>query len=164
MYLGGIVCNNGVKLLKDLRAVLGPDVVFVGPDGWTPYSATLGAGSAAQSMYISYAGQPLEKLPPAGKKFIAQFRAYAKIKGNMPPYAVYQAQAAQVMLDAIARSDGTRPSVVKELFKTNVKNGIMGTFRFDKNGDIVPFKWISFDQMRGKNGVPVFAVVEKVGK
>ena len=50
------------------------------------------------------------------------------------------------------------------MFKTNVKNGIMGTFRFDRNGDIVPNKWISFDQLRGKNGVPVFAVVEKVGK
>ena len=164
VYLGGIVCNNGVKLIKDLRAAVGPNVVFVGPDGFTPYSATLGAGSAAQGMYISYAGQPLERLGPAGKKFIAQFRAYAKIKGNMPPYAVYQAQAAQVMLDAIARSDGTRASVVKELFKTNVKNGIMGTFRFDRNGDTIPFKWISFDQLRGKNGVPVFAVVEKVGK
>ena len=164
VYLGGIVCNNGVKLLKDLRAAVGPNVVFVGPDGWTPYSATLGAGSAAQNMFISYAGQPLERLPATGKKLIAQFRAYAKIKGNMPPYAVYQAQAAQVMLDAIGRSDGTRASVVKELFKTNVKNGIMGTFRFDKNGDTVPFKWISFDQLRGKNGVPVYAVVEKVGK
>ena len=162
VYLGGIVCNNGVKLLKDLRAVLGPKVVFVGPDGWTPYSATLGAGSAAQGMYISYAGQPLEKLPPAGKKFIAQFRAYAKIKGNMPPYAVYQAQAAQIMLDSIARSDGTRASVVKAMFKTQVKNGIMGTFRFDRNGDIVPFKWISFDQLRGKTGVPVYATVCKL--
>ena len=138
VYLGGIVCNNGVKLLKDLRAVIGPNVVFVGPDGWTPYSATLAAGSAAQGMYISYAGQPLEKLGPTGKKFMAQFRAYAKIKGHMPPYAVYQAQAAQIMLDAIARSNGTRASVVKEMFKTNVKNGIMGTFRFDKNGDIDP--------------------------
>ncbi len=37
------------------------------------------------------------------------------------------------------------------MFKTNVKNGIMGTFRFDKNGDIVPIKWISFDQMRGQD-------------
>ena len=164
VYLGGIVCNNGVKLLKDLRAAVGPNVVFVGPDGWTPYSATLGAGSAAQNMFISYAGQPLERLPATGKKFIAQFRAYAKIKGNMPPYSVYQAQAAQVLLEAIARSDGNRASVVKELFKTNVKNGIMGTFRFDKNGDTIPFKWISFDQLRGKNGVPVYAVVEKVGK
>ncbi len=82
----------------------------------------------------------------------------------MPPYAVYQAQAAQIMLGAIARSDGTRASVVREMFRTRVNNGIMGTFRFDRNGDIVPNKWISFDQLRGKTGVPVFAVVEKVGK
>jgi hypothetical protein len=50
------------------------------------------------------------------------------------------------------------------MFKTRVKNGIMGTFHFDKNGDTVPNKWISFDQLRGQNGVPVYAVVEKVGK
>jgi branched-chain amino acid transport system substrate-binding protein len=163
VYLGGIVCNNGVKLIKDLRAAVGPKPVFVAPDGFTPYSATLGAGSAAQGMVISYAGQPLSKLPAKGKQFIRDFRAYAKIKGNMPPYAVYQAQAAQVLLDAIGRSNGTRSSVVKELFRTNVKNGIMGTFRFDKNGDIVPNKWISFDKLKGKEGVYEFAVVTKVG-
>jgi len=162
VYLGGIVCNNGVKLIKDLRAAVGPKPVFVAPDGFTPYSATLGAGSAAQGMVISYAGQPLSKLGPAGKKFQVQFRAYAKIKGNMPPYAVYQAQAAQVMLAAIARSNGTRASVVKEMFKTRVKNGIMGTFHFDKNGDTVPNKWISFDKLKGNAGVYEFAVVTKV--
>ncbi len=48
VFFGGIVCNNGAKLLKDLRAVLGPNPVFVGPDGWTPYSATLGAGSVLE--------------------------------------------------------------------------------------------------------------------
>ncbi len=164
VYLGGIVCNNGVKLIKDLRAAVGPTPLFVAPDGFTPYSATLGAGSAAQGMVISYAGQPLNKLGPAGKAFQVAFRKYAKIKGNMPPYAVYQAQAAQVMLAAIARSNGTRSSVVKELFKTNVKNGIMGSFRFDRNGDIIPFKWISFDKLVGNAGVYEFAVVTKVGK
>jgi branched-chain amino acid transport system substrate-binding protein len=164
VYLGGIVCNNGVKLIKDLRAAVGPRVQFVAPDGFTPYSATLEAGSAAQGMVISYAGQPLQKLGPAGKKFMAQFRAYAKIKGNMPPYAVYQAQAAQIMLGAIAKSNGTRASVVKEMFKTRVTNGIMGTFRFDKNGDIIPNKWISFDKLKGNAGVYEFAVVTKVGK
>jgi branched-chain amino acid transport system substrate-binding protein len=164
VYLGGIVCNNGVKLIKDLRAAVGPKPQFVAPDGFTPYSATLEAGSAAQGMVISYAGQPLQKLGPAGKKFIAQFRAYAKIKGNMPPYAVYQAQAAQIMLGAIAKSNGTRASVVKEMFKTRVTNGIMGTFRFDKNGDIIPNKWISFDKLKGNAGLYEFAVVTKVGK
>jgi len=162
VYLGGIVCNNGVKLIKDIRAAVGPKPLFTAPDGFTPYSATLGAGSAAQGMVISYAGQPLSKLPPTGQKFIKEFRAYAKIKGNMPPYAVYQAQAAQVMLGAIAASNGTRGSVVKAMFATNVKNGIMGTFHFDKNGDTVPFKWISFDKLKGNAGVYEFAVVTKV--
>ena len=164
VYLGGIVCNNGAKLLKDLRAVLGSGPVFVGPDGWTPYSATLAAGSAAQNMYVSYAGLPLEKLGPSGKKFIKAFSKYLHLKkGELPPpYAVYQAQGAQVMLEAIKRSNGTRASVTSQLFKTRVVKGIMGTFHFDKNGDIVPTKAISFDQLRGNNGVPVFAVILKV--
>ena len=43
-----------------------------------------------------------------------------------------------MLLDAIARSDGTRGSVVKELFATKVENGILGSFSFDRFGDIVP--------------------------
>ena len=90
VYLGGIVCNNGVKVLKDIRSVVGSKPVFVGPDGWTPYSATAGAGSAAEGMYISYAGLPLSKLGPKGKAFMAGLKKYAKISGQVPPYAVYQ--------------------------------------------------------------------------
>jgi len=163
VYLGGIVCNNGAKLIKDLRAVLGSGPVFVGPDGWTPYSATLAAGAAAQGMFVSYAGLPLEKLPKTGKKFIKAFTKFLHLKGQLPPpYAVYQAQGAEIMLTAIAHSNGTRASVTSALFKTHVKNGIMGTFHFDHNGDIVPTKAISFDQLRGNTGVPVFAVILKV--
>jgi branched-chain amino acid transport system substrate-binding protein len=165
VYLGGIVCNNGVKLIKDLRSVLGPKPVFAGPDGWTPYSATLGAGSAAQGMYISYAGLPLEQLGPTGKKFLAAFSTYLKTpKGELPPpYSVYEAQAAQITLDAIAKSDGTRASVLSNLFKTKVKNGIMGSFHFDANGDIAPIKAISFDQLQGKTGKFVYVDIQKVG-
>jgi branched-chain amino acid transport system substrate-binding protein len=165
VYLGGIVCNNGVKLLKDLRAALGPKPVFVGPDGWTPYSATAAAGSAAQGMFISYAGLPLEKLPPTGKAFISAFAKYLGLKGRElpPPYSVYQAQGAQIMLNAIAKSNGTRADVNAKMFATHVNKGIMGTFHFDRNGDIVPTKTISFDQIRGKTGVPVYEVVLKVG-
>ena len=66
VYLGGLVCDNGVKLLKDLRSVLPASVIMGGPDGWTPESATAAAGSAAQNFYISYAGQPLVRsVPPA---------------------------------------------------------------------------------------------------
>jgi len=164
VYFGGIVCNNGAKLLKDIRAAVGDGPVFVGPDGWTPYSATLAAGSAAQGMYISYAGLPLEKLGKTGKKFIKAFSKYLHLKkGELPPpYAVYQAQGTQIMLDAIKRSSGTRASVTTQLFKARVVKGIMGTFHFNKSGDIVPLKWISFDQLRGDKGVPVYAVLRRV--
>lgn len=52
------------------------------------------------------------------------------------PVSVYAAQAAEVLLDAIARSDGTRASVVEELFRTKVERGLLGAFTFDENGDI----------------------------
>jgi branched-chain amino acid transport system substrate-binding protein len=162
VYLGGIVCNNGVKLLKDLRAATGPKLLYAGPDGWTPYSATLAAGSAAQGMYVSYAGQPLTKLSKTGKAYIAAFKKYAHISGQAPPYSIYQGQSAQIMLNAIAKSNGTRLSVVKAMMKTKVKNGIMGTFHFDKNGDPCPNKWISVDQLRGKLGVYAGVVLRKV--
>jgi hypothetical protein len=48
------------------------------------------------------------------------------------------------------------------MFKVHVNNGIMGTFHFDRNGDIVPTKAISFDQLRGTTGVYVFVVITKV--
>ncbi len=162
VYLGGLVCDNGVKLLKDLRSVLGPKIAMAGPDGWTPESATLAAGSAAQGFYISYAGQPLAKLPKAGQTFIAGLRKYAKFKGQMPPYPIYQGQSAQIMFSAIARSNGTRNSVSQQLFKTKIKNGIMGTFHFDKNGDIVPLKYITIEQLKGKLAVYAYVVVTKV--
>ena len=40
------------------------------------------------------------------------------------------------MLDAIARSDGTRPSVLEQLFTTKVRAGLLGDFAFDAAGDI----------------------------
>jgi branched-chain amino acid transport system substrate-binding protein len=165
IYFGGIVCNNGVKLLKDIRAAVGPKVQFAGPDGWTPYSATAAAGSAAQGMLVTYAGLPLEKLPATGKAFIRAFSKYLKLPAGQlpPPYSVYQAQGAQIMLNAIAKSNGTRADVNAKMFATHVTNGIMGTFHFDKNGDILPYKAIAMDRITGKTGVPAGSVILKAG-
>jgi ABC-type branched-subunit amino acid transport system substrate-binding protein len=48
------------------------------------------------------------------------------------------AQAAELVLDAIARSDGTRASVLEELRDAEVQDGILGDFRLDRHGDITP--------------------------
>jgi branched-chain amino acid transport system substrate-binding protein len=154
IFLGGIVCNNGGKLVKDLRAGVGDSVTLLGPDGWTPISATIeGAGAAANSMYISQPGIPTDQLKGAGKKFVADFEADTG-KSTVDPYTAYAAQAASVLLDAIDRA-GTddRGKIAEELFKTDIKDGILGNFKIDENGDTT-LGTVTFFQI--KNGEPVF--------
>ena len=50
-------------------------------------------------------------------------------------YAPYAALATEVLLDAITRSDGTRRSVLRELFRVRLAKSIFGPFQFDRNGD-----------------------------
>jgi hypothetical protein len=40
-----------------------------------------------------------------------------------------------VLLDAVARSDGTRTSVTSKLFSTRVSKGILGSFWITPTGD-----------------------------
>jgi branched-chain amino acid transport system substrate-binding protein len=135
VFLGGLICENGGKLIKDLRATLGANVQIMAPDGFTPISAVVdGAGTDAENMTVSVAGLPNSQLKGAGKTFVSDFSADNAGK-DPDPYSVYAAQAAEVLLDAIERSDGSRAAVSEELFKTDVKDGILGTFKIDDKGD-----------------------------
>jgi branched-chain amino acid transport system substrate-binding protein len=134
VYLGGLECENGSKLIKDLRGKLGKDFPLIAPDGFSSFTDTFkNSGGAAVGMYISVAGLPNEKLGPAGKKFVQDFGA--EIGGTVNPYSAYGAQAMEVMLTAIQNSDGTRAAVAGNLLKTKVKDGILGTFSINENGD-----------------------------
>jgi branched-chain amino acid transport system substrate-binding protein len=135
VFLGGLVCENGGKLIKDLRSTLGKSVTILAPDGFTPISAVVqGAGAAAEGIYVSVAGQPNENLPQAGKTFVKDFGA-TQSGGNVDPYSSYAAQAIDVLLTAIEKSDGTRASVTTQLLNTKVTNGILGNFTINSNGD-----------------------------
>ncbi len=137
VFLGGLECENGGKLIKDLRAGLGTGVTIVAPDGFSSFKDTIAhAGDASEGMYISIAGQPYSKLPPGGKKFAGQFgKSIGLPASKVNPYSNYGATAMQVMLRAIASSDGSRASVTANLFKTNVKDSPIGAFKINKNGD-----------------------------
>ena len=93
-------------------------------------------GPEARGVYVSTTDMPPveRRLTPAGRQFARDFGAV----GTPTYYVLPAAQAAEVVLEAIARSDGSRGSVLEELFETEVKDGILGSFRFDPNGDIVP--------------------------
>ena len=108
---------------------------LLGTSGFTPIGYLFErAGPAARGMYVSLVGQVPQRLGARGRRFTREFGAtQGGAEVELAP--LYAAQAAEVLLDAIARSDGTRSSVTKELFKTRVKNGILGSFSFDRNGD-----------------------------
>ena len=133
VFLGGIVCNNGGKLIKDIKAGAA-NVQLLGPDGWTPISATIeGAGAAANNMYISQPGVPVDQLKGTGKEFVDGF---TEAEGKAPnPYTAYAAQAAQVLLAAIEKGGTDRAAVSSALFETDVTDGIIGSFQIDENGD-----------------------------
>jgi branched-chain amino acid transport system substrate-binding protein len=142
VFLGGLIDENGAKLIKDKVAVLGPNaekgggpgVVLMGPDGFTTQQTIDEAGTAAAGMYMSVAGVPIDEFQGPALDFIDQFK---QTLGGKPvdPYAIYGAAAAQLALDSIAKSDGTRASVLENIFEYQVSNGLIGSFSINENGD-----------------------------
>jgi branched-chain amino acid transport system substrate-binding protein len=139
LFLGGLIDENGGQVIKDKVAVLGPNdgkVKLFAPDGFTTQATIDEAGeSNAAGMFLSVAGTAPSNLKGKGKEFVDGFKAQL---GGKPvdPYATYAAQAAVVLLDAIAKSDGTRQSVIDQLFMTKVRDGILGDFDINENGDV----------------------------
>jgi branched-chain amino acid transport system substrate-binding protein len=135
IFLGGLICENGGKLLKDLRNAVGANVKIMMPDGFTPISATVQqGGSASEGATVSVAGLPNTALKGAGKTFIQSFTKADKRAPD--PYSVYAAQSAEVIVAAIAQSNGTRADIAKQLFKINLKGSILGNVSFNSNGDV----------------------------
>jgi ABC-type branched-subunit amino acid transport system substrate-binding protein len=63
--------------------------------------------------------------------------------------SVYAAQAAELLLDAIARAGGSRESVVAALRRTRVKRGLLGGIAFDSEGDMKRAPVTVFRVLRG---------------
>jgi len=120
VYIGGIFDNNGGQLVKDKVAVLGDNnaVKLIGPDGFTGYP-DLDKLPQADGMYLSFAGLDQSQISQAGGAGAKLLSAY-KAKYNADPpssYVTYGVQALQVILAAIAKSDGTRKGVRDAVFE-----------------------------------------------
>jgi DNA-binding SARP family transcriptional activator/ABC-type branched-subunit amino acid transport system substrate-binding protein/streptogramin lyase len=133
VFLGGLLAMSGPALVRDLRAALGPGVQILAPDGFPPEALIQQAGPAAEGVVVSVPVVDPARLPPTGRRFVEAFER--AIEGKAAPTSAATAQATEVLLDAIAASNGTRASVTRNLLRTRVKNGILGSFEFDANGD-----------------------------
>lgn len=116
VYLGGIYDNNGGQLVKDKVAVLGnnSDVKLFAPDGFTGYPDLLKLPQAT-GMYLTFAGLTQEQLVKNGGAGAKLLQAYQDKYGKAPEgsYPLYGVAATQVILAAIAKSDGTRKGVTE---------------------------------------------------
>jgi branched-chain amino acid transport system substrate-binding protein len=145
---------SGGSVVRALRARL-PRVTLLGTDGFLPISQLFAtAGPAARGMYVSLPGLTHVGLAPEGRFFVRDFAATQPGQA-VQQTAVYAAQAAEVLLAAIARSDGTRASVTTQLLASRVNRGLLGTFRFDPQGDTTsnPITILRALQGSGSNAV-----------
>jgi branched-chain amino acid transport system substrate-binding protein len=148
VFIGGLIDENSGQLINDKVTVLGPNtnkpasagggVMLFLPDGYTTPAIFLrsqGGTPNANGAYFSVAGVGLDKYKGAALEFIDGFKKTLN-GAALNPYAILAAQAAQVMLSAISKSDGSRSSVISETYKTKVNNGLIGSFSFNANGDL----------------------------
>ena len=119
LYVGGIYDNNGGQLVKDKVKVLGDNtaVPMMGPDGFTGYT-DLQAQPEAEGMYLSFAGLDQSTLLAQGGAGADLVKAYKEKYGEDPvgSYPLYGVAAMQVILEAIAKSDGTRKGITDAVF------------------------------------------------
>lgn len=132
VFLSIVPPEDGTALFTALRAALGPEVHLMAPDGFSEPDMPGRIGPASEGMYVSVPGVDPQGLTGSGRRLIDRL---SETIGDPHPYAVAAAQATQLLLDAIADSDGTRRSVVSELFASEVRGGVLGDFSVTPSGD-----------------------------
>jgi branched-chain amino acid transport system substrate-binding protein len=152
VFLGGIACNNGAKLMQDIKSV-NPKIKLQMPDGFSDPNAN---GAIANGSYISVAGQPPKSLTGFGATFV---KSFGKSIGAVPnPYAAYGAQAMLVALQAVAAHGGDRAATTKSVFGLHITGGVLGNFTIGANGDTDALA-VTIYKQSGKNLVAVKTLV-----
>lgn len=135
VYFGGTTQTNAGQLVKDLVAV-GLKAKVMVPDGCfeNAFIEAAGPSNANERAHVTFGGLPPEKLTGRGAEFVDRYR---KKYGNAPEaYAVYGYVAAQVAIDAINRAGKKdREAIRAAVAATEQKDGVLGTWKFDDNGD-----------------------------
>ena len=131
---------------------------MLAPDGFTGYP-DFQKLPQAQGTYLSFAGLSSEQLLEAGGPGAKLLNDYKAKYGAYPAtdYALYGVAAIQVILKAIAQSDGTRKSITDQIFS--------GSGITIPASDSVLGKEIAIDPKSGDvNARDISILLEKGGK
>jgi len=138
IYIGGVSPNNGGQLVKDKVSVVGDNeqVKLVVADGFVLSSLFDDAGADnVNGAYGTAPTLPAAQLTGAGQDFITSFQEKIGADTNIEVYTIYAAAAMQAVLDAIARSDGTREDIVAKVYATSIADSVIGPLSFNADGD-----------------------------
>jgi DNA-binding SARP family transcriptional activator/ABC-type branched-subunit amino acid transport system substrate-binding protein/streptogramin lyase len=132
--------GDAAGVIDALRSRFGKRLVLIGGDGFLSIPYTLRTvGPAAVGMYVTLPNAVTASLAPSARQLLASFEAAHPSLGSLSgTYLPEMLQAAVVVVDAIARSDGTRASVLQQLRSSKVSGGLLGVFHFDSHGDMTP--------------------------
>jgi hypothetical protein len=89
-------------------------------------------------MYVSDSITMNDALGPTGNRLLRVLKKAEPTAGLSGAYLPETSQLTAIVVDAIARSNGTRNSILAALSRVHVSNGILGNFSFDANGDRSP--------------------------
>ncbi len=146
VFFAGGASEEAIAGIRALRARIGRQVPVIATESFLPVPDVLEEGGAAVvGMYLTSTASVPSGLSPAGRRLLKRFAA-TQPGGVLPSsfYVAEAAQAAEALLAAIARSDGTRTSVLRELSSLTITDGVLGSIRFDRNGDITPARFTTY--------------------
>ena len=131
VFYGGMD-PQGAPMVKQLRALGLAAKFMMGDGGYTP-KLIENAGAAAEGVYASLPGVPLDQMP-GGKQFSQRYEA--QFKQPIQLYAPYCYDAVNVMIAAMQRAGSADPAkYLSELAETEY-DGVTGKITFDEKGDL----------------------------
>jgi len=130
LFYGGMDAQGG-PMAKQLKALALKMKFMTGDGGYTPEFIKL-AGDAAEGVYASLPGVPLDKMP-GGKEFEKRFVAkYQPIQ----LYAPYCYDAVNVMIAAMQKADSVEPAKYLSALAGISYDGVTAKIQFDEKGDL----------------------------
>jgi len=137
IYIGGVEPNNGGQLQRDKVSILGDNdqVKVMATDGFVTTAWFDDAGvENVEGAFGTAPTRPADQLTASGQEFLEGFREVIGEETPLQVYTLYAASATQAILDAIARSDGSRADVIAKMFETDMET-VVGPMSFNADGD-----------------------------
>jgi WD40 repeat protein/DNA-binding SARP family transcriptional activator/ABC-type branched-subunit amino acid transport system substrate-binding protein len=134
VYWSGNSAETAGRLWRELHARLGDGVKFMGSDGNYSSLFIATAGDAAEGTYVTSTSVAASKLTGPGADWYRRYKE--RFQSDQDYYVANAYEAINVALAAIERvGKRDRAAIRDAIFATQVADGVLGPWSFDRNGD-----------------------------